>query len=196
MTTMTSTGSHDRHGPAAVVDMLDKAAITDVLYRYCRGLDRMDRALSRTAWHSDGTAHYGGLFEGTGHDFVDWVFELHRSFVAHSHQITNVIIELDGERAASEAYVTVRLRQRGEAGQTIDIVGVGRYLDRWSYRHGRWAIDHRQYVSDITDERTTPPTDRRPPIRPASAVEPLRSRRGHDDPSYGLLQVLVEPDAP
>src|SRR5438477_89804 len=31
-----------------------KQAITEVIYRYCRGLDRMDRALALSVWHPGG----------------------------------------------------------------------------------------------------------------------------------------------
>ena len=54
-------------------------------------------------------------------------------------------------RAISEAYVTVCLRNEVEPGHVVDIVGRGRYVDRWSRRDGRWAIDHRRYVDDLTN---------------------------------------------
>ena len=85
--------------------LLDRDAIRDVLSRYCRGLDRMDRPLADTVWHPGGTALYDGIFEGTGAGFLDWVWEAHANMDRHSHQITNVLVELDGDRATSEAYV-------------------------------------------------------------------------------------------
>ena len=131
-------------------NLLDDRAIRDVLSRYCRGLDRMDKAMARSVWWEDGTADYDGIFEGTGHGFVDWVWEAHEAMDRHSHQITNVLIELDGERAASEAYVTVVLWTRAdEDGQQLEIVGRGRYLDRWERRDGAWAIAHRVHLLDM-----------------------------------------------
>ena len=41
---------------AAVEELLAKQAIREVIYRYCRGLDRMDRALALSCWHPGGTA--------------------------------------------------------------------------------------------------------------------------------------------
>ena len=32
-----------------------------------RGVDRMDKAMAYGVWHTDGTADYVGIFEGTGH---------------------------------------------------------------------------------------------------------------------------------
>ena len=82
---------------ALVQALLDKQSIRDVLSRYCRGLDRMDKQMAYAVWHPDGTAFYDGIFEGTGHGFVDWVWQAHAAMERHSHQITNVLIELDGE---------------------------------------------------------------------------------------------------
>ena len=63
--------------------LLDRDAIRDVLSRYCRGLDRMDRPLADTVWHPEGTALYEGIFEGTGAGFLDWVWEAHALSLIH-----------------------------------------------------------------------------------------------------------------
>ena len=134
---------------APLQTLVAKQEIRDVLSRYCRGLDRMDKEMAYAVWHEGGTAHYHGIYEGTGHGFVDWVWEAHAGMERHSHQITNVLIEVDGERASSEAYVTVVLWTLPEDdGAQTEIVARGRYLDRWSRRDGRWAIDHREHLVD------------------------------------------------
>ena len=48
-----------------------KLAITEVLYRYCRALDRMDRDLADTIWHPGGTADYGPTFQGPAAGLLD-----------------------------------------------------------------------------------------------------------------------------
>ena len=129
--------------------LLDKQALRDVLSRYCRGLDRMDKEMAYAVWHDDGTAFYDGIFEGTGHGFIDWVWEAHAAMERHSHQITNLLCEIDGDRATSESYVTVVLWTRpDQQGQQHELVGRGRYLDRWSRREGQWAIEHRIHLLD------------------------------------------------
>jgi hypothetical protein len=47
-----------------------------------------------------------------GAGWIDFICEEHRKFLHHSHQVTNIVIDLDGERAGSESYVTATLRAR------------------------------------------------------------------------------------
>jgi hypothetical protein len=127
--------------------LVAKQAITEVLYQYCRAMDLNDLELGASVWHPDGTAHYEGMFEGTGRGFVAFGQEGHRSaFDGTSHQVTNIMIELDGDRATSESYVTAANRILG--GDKVYVIR-GRYQDRWSRRGGEWRIDHRHFVTDI-----------------------------------------------
>jgi hypothetical protein len=158
-------------------EVADRQAITDQLYRYCRAMDRIDHELGYSIWHADGTADYGAdVWQGSGRGFVDSVCISHGHLLQHSHQVTNITIELDGDRAASEAYVTARLRlERG--GKLLQMVVVSRYLDRWSKRDGRWAIDHRQTVMEMDE---------------IAEVTPMKhhdtARRDRSDPSYRVLR--------
>jgi hypothetical protein len=169
----------DHADPQVVRELADKQAIRDVLTRYCRSMDRMDRDLALAVWHPGGTCEYVDMFEGTGAGFVDWVWKAHEGMLRHSHQITNVLIDVDGDHAVSEAYVTVALWSPPVESPS-EIISRGRYLDRWSFRDGRWAIDHRVHVQDLMTMT---------PI-PASSLEGMsaRSRRDRDDPSYELFK--------
>ena len=129
--------------PDALEVLVAKQAITEALHRYCHGLDRFDRGQA-DIWHPGGTASYEGIFEGTGAGFLDWVWPVHETFERTSHQVTNILIDVDGDGATSETYVTVCLR-----GTDADIVGRGRYHDTWSRREGRWGVDVRRYSDDI-----------------------------------------------
>jgi hypothetical protein len=155
--------------------LADERAIRGVLYRYCRGVDRMDLALTRSCWHADGSADYRGMFSGGADALLDWMWKLHARLETHSHQITNLLVEVAGERAASEAYVTVALRAPGR-----DILTRGRYVDRWSRRGGRWAIDHRIYLSDWMTYLPVP----------AEPTSPPGGRRDGDDASYAAFAEL------
>ena len=156
------------------LDVLEaKDAIREQIYNYARGLDRMDRELAYQVWHPDGTAHYIGTYEGTGAGFVDWVWPYHEPLVAHSHQITNVLIRVNGETAASESYVMASLQSQPSETRTVTRLVRSRYADTWSKRDGRWAIDKRVAITDFstTHEATGP-------------SQPTEGRRDRTDPSY------------
>ena len=42
----------------------------------------MDRPLADLVWHEGGTASYDGMFEGTGAEFLDWVWIQHEALSA------------------------------------------------------------------------------------------------------------------
>lgn len=161
----------------AVHALADRQAIADLIYRYCRAMDRIDVELGYTIWHEDGSADYGAnVYQGSGHGFIDFVCEQHRRTLGHSHQMTNIIIELDGDRAGSESYVTANLRiARGE--KLMQITVGTRYIDQWSRRNGRWAIDKRIAVIDSDEIRE---------VTPLSKTS--RGSRDRNDPSYTVLR--------
>ncbi len=160
----------------ALQSLLDRQAITDLIYRYCRAVDRLDTELGYSIWHTDAQADYCGVYNGDGRGFIDFVCEKHRSSVGHSHQVTNILIELDGDKAASEAY-TVSAMQFKQDRQLKQITTWARYIDQWSRRDGRWAIDKRVTVRDLAEMRDV-----------GVPLSPERSMRDKSDPSYAVLR--------
>ncbi|MCJ2188061.1 nuclear transport factor 2 family protein [Novosphingobium beihaiensis] len=135
----------------------DKFAITEQLYRYCRSVDRLDVPLGHSVFHEDATADYGPTgFRGSGRAAIDWICKAHEHLLAHSHQVSNILIALDGDRAGSEAYVTATLRMARE-GKVMQMEVWCRYCDRWSRRGGVWRIDHRDAVIDYDSIREVTP---------------------------------------
>lgn len=166
--------------PASVRDLADRQAITDQIYRYCRAVDRLDHELGYAVWHEGGTADYGHNFQGTGRDFIDHVCAQHAAMQCHAHNVTNILIELDGDSAGSEAYVMARLRMERD-GELLQIDVQSRYLDRWSRRDGHWGIEHRQAVIEMDEIR---------PVTPMRSHDTARRDRG--DPSYGVLSFRTD----
>jgi hypothetical protein len=168
-----------------------KIAITEVIYRYCRALDRMDRELADTVWHPDGTADYGPTFHGPAGELLDVMWVNHAALGGHSHQVTNILIDVDGDSAGSEAYVTGFLWNVSDAGIVSHMVAIGRYLDRWSCREGTWAIDHRRFVYDAVFPSDS--SDRSIFGRLATERSPRTSaaRRNQSDPSYKVVGRLT-----
>jgi len=134
----------------------DRQQITELIYRYCRAVDRIDVELGCSVWHEDGTAEVKGFYSGGARGFIEKVCANHRALLGLSHQISNVIIELDGARAQSESYVTATLRVR-DGERTKQITVWSRYIDRWSRRGGRWGIDERVTLRDFDEIREVVP---------------------------------------
>ena len=162
---------------AELQDVADRLAITDLIYRYCRSVDRLDIPLGHSIWHEDGQADYGkAVYQGNGRGVIDHICAQHRHTLCHSHQVSNIIIDLDGDRAGSESYVTATLRvRRGE--QLAQITVWGRYIDQWSRRGGRWGLDKRISVRDFDECRDV-----------TALYEHDTGRRDRSDPSYSVLK--------
>src|SRR5262245_48770090 len=82
--------------------LLDREAIRECLYRYCRGIDRADEALLRSAyWEDAHDAH--GAYVGSAAGFIAQALPRLRSGGRGVHQVGNILIELHGEAAAVES---------------------------------------------------------------------------------------------
>jgi hypothetical protein len=157
--------------------LADRLAITDLIYRYCRAVDRVDIPLGHSIWHDDAMADYGAdFYQGKGRGAIDHICAQHRRTLHHSHQVSNILIELDRDRAGSEAYAIASLRAYRDE-KLFQMTIWGRYVDRWSRRNGRWGLDHRLAIRDFDEIRE---------------VTPLQhhdvARRDRSDPSYGALE--------
>jgi hypothetical protein len=132
-------------------DIRGQIEIRDALARYCRAMDRIDDDLADSIWHAGATVNYEpGIYRGSAHDFVRWVHAFHETVDTTIHRIANITVRIRGTHAGSEAYGHVILVQRAGDGGTVDIRhSFGRYIDRWSFRDDRWAIDHREYRRDF-----------------------------------------------
>jgi SnoaL-like domain len=162
-----------------------RLAIEDMLHRYCRAVDRMDRPLALRVFHPDSTVQIDAAFTGSGPEFIDWVWERHRGAARHLHNITNVCVSGNGDVAASEAYVMALMRIES-AGGLLVLQSHGRYLDEWVRFEDRWVIKHRRYVHEFQEIRRMESD-----MAPATQVP---SRRDRSDASYSLTPRLHEAD--
>jgi hypothetical protein len=160
-------------------DLTDRHAITDLIYRYCRAVDRLDVQLGHSVWHEDGVADYGeAVYRGSGRGVIDHICAQHRNTLHHSHQVTNVLIDLDGDRAGSESYAIAALRvRRGD--RLLQMTIWTRYIDRWSRRAYRWGLDERIAIRDFDEVRDV-----------VALAEHDVGRRDRSDPSYAVLKGL------
>jgi hypothetical protein len=166
--------------------LADKMAIQEQIRSYCRAVDRLDVSLGHAVFHEDSHADYGAAYyQGPGRGVIDLICQHHLGLLSHSHQVTNVLIEVDGDRAGSESYVYGTMR-RDLGGGKLGQIGVwARYLDAWEKRAGRWAIARRMVIYDHEEMREVTPMG-----------QEIRSTRDAADPSYGFLTARKWGDAP
>jgi len=132
-------------------EVRDRQQIAEALYTYCRAVDRIDRELGYSIWTEGAQVDYGEhIFIGDARGLIDHICDSHLQGIAHSHQVANVIVTLDGDRALSEAYINSAMRMLHD-GKLLQINTRGRYLDRWSRLGRGWAIDRRVFVCDFDE---------------------------------------------
>jgi len=161
-----------------------------VLHRYARGWDRLDEEALRSCFFADST-HEHGAFKGLSSDFVSNGLAVVSRLRSVSHLITNISIEIAGDRAVSECYFLAHHRRESATGTgEQDWFVKGRYLDRFEARQGVWKISHRRGLHDFS--RTFQPAD----VSLDAAPAEQRSARAPDDPWYALLAALKGPRSP
>ncbi|MBI1816633.1 MAG: nuclear transport factor 2 family protein [Deltaproteobacteria bacterium] len=125
---------------AALRELIDRAAIHDILLRYARGVDARELE-SVAALFVAGAAYSGRLGIGTIETALARLRISLGRFQRTMHVVDHQLIEINGDRADSETYATAYHRPIGSA-PTDFTVGV-RYLDALARRGGAWLITRR-----------------------------------------------------
>ena len=129
-----------------MAELTNREAIRECLYRYARGVDRLDADMVRSAYWPDCDDQHLD-FRGNAEEFIAWAFPLMREMDQTMHMIGNVLIAMNGELATVESYfygyhrVTI-------AGIKQDVIGAGRYIDRFEQRGDEWRIAARLVLTD------------------------------------------------
>lgn len=125
--------------------LYDRQKIHEVVTRYCRAVDRMDRELLLSCYHPDAIDDHG-FFVGGPEAFWDWVQHYNgHAQSSHQHIITNHSCELEGDTAHTETYWMFAAMDAEDASLSL---GGGRYIDRLEKRDGQWRIAARKCVGD------------------------------------------------
>ena len=169
---------------ARLAELLAKQEITELLYRYCRGVDRLDMELVRSCYHPDATDSHG-TFEGTVDEYLVWSERLLRRYTGSVHMVLNVLVEIepepvasaDGDKvqwARSEAHGIARHWTEGGPPELNLSVGF-RFIDDLSRRNGGpWLISRRVATTEWVREEQFRPFDERF----------LRGSRDRSDPLF------------
>lgn len=64
--------------------------------------------LIRSVFHPGAIADYGTMFTGTGHEFADFIGQVHPPMSAHSHLIGSISITVSGDIAGSASRMSLR----------------------------------------------------------------------------------------
>lgn len=170
--------------------LANKFAITEVLYKYCRAMDRMDEELGKSCFHSDARDQHSALFSGSGWDWIDWVNRFHAPMEVTRHNLSNILIEIDGNDAWVESYWSLLLRFP-LGGDMVDFIASGRYLDHMKCINGEWAISHRRTTNDWDRlEKVTGTVmnyNGKPAMEIDSTVPIFYPKRDRTDESYRFL---------
>jgi SnoaL-like domain len=139
-----------------------RAEIRDVVYRWCRAIDRLDYSSIKTLFHPDAIDSHG-MYDGGIDGLVDWIEERHRTIPISTHSVSNMLIEfLEPNVAVVETYCFAVQRYGDDAGGSlaqlakgaektsgaVDVMACVRYVDRFSKRQAGWLIEHRSVVYD------------------------------------------------
>ncbi|MFA5630206.1 MAG: nuclear transport factor 2 family protein [Porticoccaceae bacterium] len=131
----------------AMQALLDKQAITEVLMRYSRSIDRKDpQLLSSLYWPEATDDHL--IYDGDIPGLVDFCMEFTVGMATH-HFLGNVLIEVaDDSNAYSETYYQAYHNMDAEGGGKEDFTLLGRYLDHFQKRNGEWKMLQRTVAVD------------------------------------------------
>jgi ketosteroid isomerase-like protein len=123
---------------ARLQELLDRAAIQDVLLRYARGVDRRDLDLVASCFTPD-ASYEGTLGRGGVAQALAALREAMTRYESTMHFLGNQVIEIAGDRAESETYAIAYHRLHDQRNLVVAV----RYLDQLTRTAGRWLIARR-----------------------------------------------------
>jgi hypothetical protein len=130
--------------------------VRQVLYRYCRGVDRIDLDLVRECYHPDAVDDHGA-FTGGVEPFLQWIGRLLPRYGVTTHTLANMLVERHPTRDD-----VVRVETYGVAEHQTP--GGFRYLDRFEDRGDGWRIADRLCTTEwvrANDPASAFPVDER-----------------------------------
>jgi ketosteroid isomerase-like protein len=134
--------------------LIARNEIADVIYRYARGIDRLDFELVRSCYHPDAHDDHGA-FAGNVDEFIEAARGFLKRWTATQHFMGNMLIEIKNvepglvaREALAETYAIAyhRLEDANGDGKD-DIMGI-RYVDRFENRDNAWKIARRAVVME------------------------------------------------
>ncbi|RYX97979.1 MAG: nuclear transport factor 2 family protein [Comamonadaceae bacterium] len=135
--------------------LLDREAIREAMYAYCRGIDRCDEAALRSAYWEDATDRHGA-YSGSANGFIDYAVKARTNGPRMIHQVSNISIVLKGSDAAVESYFQAFQYDNDLEGKLRETFLCGRYVDHFEKRGNEWRIAARTVIYDWLKESPGP----------------------------------------
>ena len=130
-------------------EVWDRQEIEQLMYRHARSLDRMDAELMKSCYWEEGVEELEDpmmpenlSYNGSAWDFVPGMMDGFKMIKRTQHRISNIYIELDGNKANAESYVWAYNLYDVENVEKETIVGGRHYFDL-EKRDDEWRILHR-----------------------------------------------------
>ncbi|MFJ2028682.1 nuclear transport factor 2 family protein [Streptosporangium sp. NPDC087985] len=131
-----------------IQDLLAKQDIADVLARFMRACDRGDVAALRQCYHAGAIEDHAGKYFGDAQEWIDTIADrITAPDHLTTHVLSNILVDVDGDTARAEAYVTTTSRRLID-GQSWDVQTQSRLIDRFDRIAGDWRISHRVLVME------------------------------------------------
>jgi len=135
-------------------EVWDRQEIEQLMYRHARSLDRMDADLMKSTYWPEGIEEhmdpiYPDLFHWNDNawKFVPDAMKGFTKVKITQHRISNILIELDGDKATAETYVWAYHVHEENGVDKEGILG-GRHLFNLEKRNGEWRIMKRFTIFD------------------------------------------------
>ena len=139
-----------------IAELLDREAIRDCIYRYCRGVDRADDATLRSAYWPDATDEHGP-YSGPVEGFFQWASGIFESGARNVHMVGNILIEFTApNEAVVETYFLALQRGPGRDDVVRQFLIAGRYCDVFEKRSEEWRVAKRVVAFDWVEEQPAP----------------------------------------
>lgn len=162
-------------------DRDDRREICELIYRYCRAVDRLDLEGVRATYAADGVDHHTG-FSGAADEYVTWLGGLLPHFDGTMHIVGNQLVDLHGGEAVAETYGQAVHWGTPSDDPALNFTSGFRYVDHLVRRNGAWRIRERWAVREWTRSEAGR-------LLPPGAPGP-RPARDETDPLFALQRRL------
>lgn len=133
---------------AEIRDLAARRDIQKAIFNYMRGQDRLDHALQMTAFHTDSDVDCG-LLRGGPQAYTDFAQGFLATMKGSQHLVGQMDIDVDAEAGTGSGEIYFFAWHRLiEDGKDFDLFMAGRYIDEYSFKDGKWAIQRRREIID------------------------------------------------